>query len=59
MRCPGNRVNSRPHHQGEFEVVILCEPEDWEAVESEARPSNDYWGEACFVWPIEAIEVTD
>ena len=50
------RVVLGPHYQGEFEVVVLCEPDDWEVVDAEARPSDDYWGEACFVWPIEAIE---
>jgi hypothetical protein len=50
------RVVIGPHFQGEFEVVVLCEPADWAVVEAEGRPSGDYWGEACFVWPVEAIE---
>jgi hypothetical protein len=50
------RVVIGPHWSGEFEVVVLCEPEDWETVQAERRPTDDYWGEACFVWPVEAIE---
>ena len=50
------RVVIGPHWQGEFEVVIVCNPEHWEAVEAETRPPDDYWGEACFAWPVEAIE---
>lgn len=50
------RVVIGPHYSGEFEVVILCEPEDWGAVEAEGRPDDDYWGEACFPWPVEAVE---
>lgn len=45
-----------PHNSGEFEVVILCEPEDWEVVEAGGRPDADYWGETCFPWPVEAVE---
>ena len=51
------RVVIGPHHSGEFEVVVLCEPDDWETVQAGERPADDYWGEACFVWPVEAIEV--
>lgn len=50
------RVVIGPHQSGEFEVVVLCEPEDWETVQAERRPPDDYWGEACFVWPVEAID---
>ncbi len=50
------RVVVGPHYSGEFEVVILCEPKDWEVVEAEGRPDDDYWGEACFPWPVEAVE---
>jgi len=50
------RVVIGPYQSGEFEVVVLCEPEDWETVQAERRPTNDYWGEACFVWPVEALE---
>lgn len=49
------RVVVGPHWSGDFEVVVLCEPEDWEAVQDERRPTRDYWGEACFAWPVEAI----
>ena len=50
------RVVVGPHYQGEFEVVIICDLEDWDVVESGRRPSDDYWGEACFAWPVEAVD---
>ena len=50
------RVVVGPHYQGEFEVVVLCEPQDWVEVEADCRPADDYWGEACFTWPVESIE---
>jgi hypothetical protein len=52
------RVVIGAHWRGEFEVVVLCEPEDWDAVQAEQRPTWDYWGEACFVWPVEANVAT-
>lgn len=52
------RVVVGPHWQGEFEVVVLCELEEWQTVQADSRPSNDYWGEACFAWPVEAIDQT-
>ena len=52
------RVVIGPHYQGEFEVVVLCEPEHWEVVQAEGRPPDDDCGVACFVWPIEAIQDT-
>lgn len=53
------RIVIGPYWSGEFEVVVLCETEDRETVQTERRPNEDYWGEACFVWPIEAIEQAD
>lgn len=49
------RVIDGPVVDGEFEVMILCEPADWAVLEAGGAP-GDIWDEWRFAWPIEALE---
>lgn len=47
------RVVIGPHTAGDFEIVILCDPEHW----PEGPPvADDYWGEWMYAWPTEALD---
>ena len=47
------RIVIGPHTDGDFEIVILCDPDHW----PEGPPtSEDYWGEWMYPWPVEALE---
>lgn len=47
------RIVIGPHHHGDFEIVILCDPEHWPEGPGTA---DDYWGEWMYPWPVEALE---
>jgi hypothetical protein len=48
------RVVEGPTADGDFEVMVLCEPKDWKVVEACGTP-GDEWNEWRTPWPIEAI----
>jgi hypothetical protein len=48
------RVLSGPVHDGEFEILWLCEPKDWDALQSGGEP-GDEWDEWRVPWPLEAV----
>ncbi|HKY16327.1 MAG TPA: hypothetical protein VJM33_15480 [Microthrixaceae bacterium] len=47
------RIVVGPHADGDFVVVILCDPEHWPEGPGSA---DDYWGEWMYPWPVEALE---
>lgn len=49
------RVVSGPEVQGEFTVVILCDPDDWDIHRAGGKPGG-YWEEWKYPWPVESIE---
>lgn len=52
------RVVIGTHMEGEFEVVILCDPADWpDGPLSES--DEGYWGEWMYPWPVECVEPSD
>ena len=54
----GERISARivggPHADGEWEVVILCDPDDWELHQAGGKPGG-YWEEWKYPWPVESI----
>ncbi|HSH60875.1 MAG TPA: hypothetical protein VK988_14810 [Acidimicrobiales bacterium] len=52
------RVVSGPTHDGEFEVLWLCDPEDWDVLTSGGNP-GDEWDEWKVPWPIESVRRRD
>lgn len=48
------RVLSGPVRDGEFEILWLCDPTDWDTLQSGGRP-GDEWDEWSVPWPLEAL----
>lgn len=48
------RVLIGPHTDGEFDIVVLVDPEHWPDGPA-GGTAEDYWGEWMYAWPVECL----